>query len=195
MIYYNKEKLEKLGQTIIFFAENIPELSKTKLIKLLYLLEESYLKKYNVPFLDIEFEVWQAGPVNRETFVELSEEEPYMLKGYIGKECVEEATYIKPIKSFSDDEFSDNELEMLSFILKSFGNKTAKELVDFTHRPGTPWYIISKRNGLLDAFNARLENSSDIKINLEDFYCTGEKEQERYKEQKYFNRFSQGFST
>ena len=72
----------KLANTIIFFAERIPDIPKTKLLKLLYLLEECYVKKYSIPLLDIDFEVWQAGPVNREVYIELSDT-PIMLNGYI----------------------------------------------------------------------------------------------------------------
>ena len=193
MIIYIKDKLEKLGNAIIYFAQKIPDLSKTKLIKLLYLLEECFLKKYHLPLLDIEFEVWQAGPVNREIFVELSDE-PFMLKDYILKECDEDATYIKPKQEFSDNEFSDNELEMLDFVIKSFGNKTAAELVNLTHKKSSPWYIIAERTGLLKAFDASLLNSSDIKIDLSEFYCDSKKTSEKYKDQKMFNRFAQYFS-
>jgi uncharacterized phage-associated protein len=193
MISYTKDKLEKIGNTIIYFTQNIPDLSKTKLIKLLYLLEECFMKKYHLPFLDIEFEVWQAGPVNREIFVDLSDE-PFMLKDYIIKECNEDATYIKPKQDFSDNEFSDNEIEMLNFIVKSFGNKTDAELVKLTHKRSSPWYIIADRTGLLKAFNACLLNSSDIKIDLSEFYCDSKKKSEKYKEQKMFNRFAQQFS-
>jgi len=193
MIIYTKDKLEKLGNAIIYFAQKIPDLSKTKLIKLLYLLEECFLKKYHLPFLDIEFEVWQAGPINREIFVELSDE-PLMLKDYIIKECNEDLTYIKPKQEFSDNEFSDNELEMLDFIIESFGHKTAAELVQLTHKRSSPWYIIAERDGLLKAFNAGLLNSSDVKIDLSEFYCESKKTSEKYKDQKIFNRFAQQFS-
>lgn len=190
---YSKEKLEKLANTIIYFAEHIPDLSKTKLIKLLYLLEECYVKKYHLPMLDIDFEVWQAGPVNRETFIELSDD-PFMLKGYIERVYKEDSTLIKPIKSFSDNEFSDNEIAMLDFITTEFGNKTAGELVQLSHKKSSPWYILAEKNGLLKAFEEGLINSSEIKINLADFYCNNEKQIEHYKEQKMFNRFVQYFS-
>lgn len=189
----NKEKLEKLANAIIYFAEHLPDLSKTKLIKLLYLLEECYVKKYHLPILDIDFEVWQAGPVNRETFIELSDD-PFMLKGYIERVCNEDSTLIKPVKSFSDDEFSDNEITMLDFIIKEFGNKTAVELVQLTHKKSSPWYILADKNGLLKAFEAGLTNSSEIKINLADFYCDSKQQIEHYNEQKMFNRFAQYFS-
>jgi len=80
-------------------------LSKTKLLKLLYLLEEFSVKKYHVPFLDLKFEVWQAGPVAKDVFVDLSQDEPVMLKEFVSIDCNNfngvTATYIKPKKEFN----------------------------------------------------------------------------------------------
>jgi uncharacterized phage-associated protein len=182
---YSIEKKEKLANTIIYFAEKIPHISKTKLIKLLYLLEEFYVKKFNIPFLDIDFEVWQAGPVNRETYIELSDK-PLILKGYIEKYSEGDNTHIKPIKKFSDDEFSDNEIEMMDFIVTHFKDKSAKELVDYVHRPGSAWYNIAKQTGLLALFESHLINSSDEKINFE-FFCQSDEGITQYREQKIFN--------
>ena len=184
---YSIENKGKLANTIIYFAEKVPELSKTKLIKLLYLLEESYVKKYNIPFLDIDFEVWQAGPVNRETYIELSDD-PIVFKGYIERECSLDKinTYVKSINEFSDDEFSDIEIEMMDFIITHFGDKNATELVDYTHRPGSAWYNIAKQTGLLYLFENHFINSSEEKINFE-FFCEDEAGIAKYREQRMLN--------
>jgi uncharacterized phage-associated protein len=182
---YSIEKKEKLANTIIYFAEKIPNISKTKLIKLMYLLEEFYVKKYNIPFLDIEFEVWQAGPVNRETYIELSDK-PIILKGYIERHIDGDNTHVRPAKEFSDDEFSDNEIEMMDFIITHFKDKTAKELVDYVHRPGSAWYNTAKQAGLLALFENHIINSSEEKINFE-FFCENEEGICHFREQKMFN--------
>lgn len=184
---YSIEKKEKFANTIIYFAEKVPDLSKTKLIKLLYLLEEFYVKKYNIPFLDIDFEVWQAGPVNREIYIELSDD-PIIFKGYIERECFPDNinVYVKSIKEFSDDEFSDIEIEMMDFIIANFGDKSATELVEYTHRPGSAWYNIAKQTGLFSLFENDSINSSEEKINFE-FFCEDEVGIAKYREQRMFN--------
>ena len=184
---YSIEKKEKLANTIIYFAEKVPDLSKTKLIKLLYLLEESYVKEYYIPFLDIDFEVWQAGPVNRETYIDLSDD-PIIFKGYIEREHSLDNinTYVKSIKEFSDDEFSDIEIEMMDFIITHFGDKSATELVEYTHRLGSAWYNIAKKTGLLSLFESHSINSSEEKINFE-FFCEDEIGIAKYREQRMLN--------
>ena len=148
---YSRSDIEKIGNAIIYLAERIPNLSKTKLLKLLYLLEESFAKKYQLPFLNLEFEVWQAGPVARDIFIDLSDE-PLLLKDYITIEKKDEATYIKPVTAFSDDEFSDNEIEMLDLIVNHFGSLTAADLVKRTHQKNSNWYNVAKTKGLLHLF-------------------------------------------
>lgn len=182
---YSKGDIEKIGNAIIYLAERIPDLSKTKLLKLLYLLEESYAKKYQLPFLNLEFEVWQAGPVARDLFIDLSDE-PFLLKDYITLEKKDDATYIKPATGFYDGEFSDNEIDMLDLIVAHFGSLTATELVKRTHQKNSNWYKVAKDKGLLFLFENRLTNSSDEKIDLT--WYMDEKGKDNFIEQTQFNQ-------
>lgn len=182
---YSRSDLDKIGNAIIYLAERIPDLSKTKLLKLLYLLEETYVKKYQLPFLNLEFEVWQAGPVARDIFIDLSDE-PNLLKEYIRIKKKSDGTYIKPVIKFSDDEFSDNEIEMLDLIIEHFGSKTAAELVNRTHQKNSNWYAIAKSKGLLELFKEKMTNSSDEKIDLT--WYLDEKGKQIFTEQSHFNR-------
>lgn len=186
---FSKEKREKLANTIIYFADHVSDLSKTKLLKLLYLLEEKYVEKYNLPFLDIEFEVWQAGPVNKDVFIELSGES-LLLSGYIKKENNEDYEIIKSTKKFSDDEFSDNDIDMMDFIIKEFGKKTATELVEYTNRPGSAWYIVAKAKGLLPFFKNGTLNSSKEIIEFDQFFCPTDTAKALYREQRAINSIS-----
>ncbi len=182
---YYRSDIEKIGNAIIYLAERIPNLSKTKLLKLLYLLEESFAKKYQLPFLNLEFEVWQAGPVARDIFIDLSDE-PLLLKDYITIEKKDDATYIKPATVFSDDEFSDNEIDMLDLIVDHFGPLTAADLAKRTHQKNSNWYNVAKNKGLLYLFENRLANSSDEKIDLT--WYLDEKGKDTFVEQNRFNQ-------
>lgn len=156
---------EKLGNVLIYMAERVDDLSKTKALKLLYLMEERMVLKYHLPFLGIPYEVWQAGPVAKDVFIDLSDG-PFLLKNYVKTEIRHAGTYIVPAKSFCDDEFSDCEIAMMDDVLKKYGGMTASELVDETHKKGTLWYLEANQNGLLDAFNKHECNNSDVKIDF-----------------------------
>lgn len=165
MCRLTKSDKEKLGNTVVYIASHTKNLSKTKLLKLLYFIEEYSVRRFHTPFLGLPFEVWQAGPVVKDVFIDLSET-PVLLDGYVTKEVVGDATYILPAKSFVDDEFSDNDLLVMDEVMKKYGDKTAKELVGITHRKGSLWYMVAERNNLLASFENKLMNNSDCVIDF-----------------------------
>lgn len=191
MCRLSKPDREKLGNTVIYIASHTNNLSKTKLLKLLYFIEEYSVCKYHTPFLGLPFEVWQAGPVVKDVFIDLSET-PVLLDGYVTKTIKGDATYILPTKEFSDDEFSDNDMTVLQEIMKKYGNKTAKELVALTHRKGSLWYNTASRENLLESFTKKMMNNSDCIIDFsEELTETGK---EFYRDQIDFLQTSRAYA-
>ncbi len=168
MASFSHSEIDKLGNTLIYLAGNIPDLSKTKALKLLYLLEHFSVRFNRVPFVNLKFEVWKAGPVAKDVYIDLSNEEPSLLKGYVEMYSKENClgSYVKGLHEFNDDEFSDNDIELMDYIIKEFGHKSASELVDICHKENMPWYKIASENGLLEEFESGRLNSSNYKIDL-----------------------------
>lgn len=164
-IHYDMSQQDKLGNAVIYLADNCEPLSKTKLLKLIYLVEESCIKKYGFPFFNIDFELWRLGPVYKDLFIDLSSK-PAMLAEYITTEEIDGGIYIKSKKDFSDDEFSEVELEILKTISDFGKTKTAEELIRITHREHHPWYETAKKNDVLDLFENKKRNSTDIKVDM-----------------------------
>jgi len=162
---YTKDQLAKLGNAIIFLCDRIKPLSKTKLLKLIYLVEELSVKKYGVLFFNIRFDVWKLGPVSRDLYAEITSE-PTLLDSYITKESRNGNVFVKSKQEFSDDEFSDLELMLLEDISKAYQGFTADQLIELTHRKHSPWYSTAQKNGLLEHFENGLASTSDIEIDL-----------------------------
>lgn len=160
-IIFNEDQLSKIGNTIVYIAEKINDLSKTKLLKLLYILDEFSIRKGGIPFLNLKYKVWKFGPVSEELFVDLSSG-PTLMKDYITKEN----DYIKANKGFDDSEFSDNDIELMDIVIDRFGDKTAKDLIKYTHRENSPWYILAKENGILELLEAEEISNTEIAIDL-----------------------------
>lgn len=163
--FYTKNELDKLGNALIFLADHIPNLTKTKALKLIYLLQEFSIKKYGIPFFNLRFDVWKLGPVSRDLFIELSSK-PTLLKGFIGKRFVDGKDFILSKNQFSDDEFNDLEIDLLEFTVEKFKNSSAKELVEITHRKHSLWYQTAKKEGLLDSFESGTRNSSNTALDF-----------------------------
>ncbi|MCY7291404.1 MAG: SocA family protein [Ferruginibacter sp.] len=182
---YTKNQIDKLGNALIFISQSIESASKTHLLKLIFILEETSVKRFGLPFFDLRFHVWKLGPVSPDLFVELSEQ-PNWLAEFIGQERFQDYFKFVPKKIFLDDEFSDNEIKLLEEVVDRFKYCTAKELVDFTHRKNTPWYNAAVKNGVYELLENGKMNTTDIEINLADDIENDEDKLALYKSHRAF---------
>lgn len=186
---YTKEEIAKIGNAIIYLADKVRPLPKTKLLKMLYFLEETSVKKWGCPFLNLKFDVWHLGPVARDIFVELSDE-PVLLADYI--QCIEDGNsrVVSPKRAFSDDEFSDNEIELLNLVVKSYGHLPGKELIRLTHNKHTLWYNTAQRHQVLEYLQQNLQTTTDFSINFADLLEEEPDKKAFYVENLEFNRLN-----
>jgi len=185
---YTNDQLERLGNTILFLIKKISPLYKTKLLKLIYLIDELSTARNGVPFLGLEYKVWQAGPVNSDLYEELNQ--PYLLESFIELEQDPKGIKIVAKKEFSDDEFSEMDLNLLKEIAHRYKNTPAEKLVEITHRKSAPWYIIASENNLLDAFNDKRINTTDIPVDLTLLIRNDPQKLAMYKENIEIQKFS-----
>jgi uncharacterized phage-associated protein len=164
---YSEDQISKIGNTIIYLSSKINKLSKTKLLKLLYLLDEISIKQSGIPILNLTYKTWKFGPVSEDVFIELSSE-PSFLKHFFITQTVDDTSYIFPKKEFNDDEFSLNDIELMDLVISEFGGKTAKELINHTHRENSPWYNTAKKNSVLELLQEEKINNTQFVIELED---------------------------
>ena len=159
------QQIEKLGNTLIYLAKGVSELNKTKILKLLFLIEERSIKRHGYPFFGFNFEVWQFGPVLKEVFVDLSNETLPLLNQYI-KRTNYDTTQFEPVKAFSDDQFSDWDIELLDEIVTFSKNKIAKDLVDYTHKEDSLWRKSAAKYGVLDELENQKMSTTDFLIDF-----------------------------
>ena len=164
-IKLSKSQIDKVGNAIIYLSRNIPYLSKTKALKLLYILDELSIKKSGIPYFNLKYKVWKFGPVSEEIFIDLSSETT-LLKEYIERSSEEGTTIINPIADFNDDEFSDNDIQLLDFVVERFGKQNAKELVSYTHRKNAPWHNTAKKNSVLELLENEEINNTELLIDM-----------------------------
>lgn len=168
---FSKDQIDKIGNTLIYIQSEIGFLAKTKALKLLYILDELSITKYGIPFVNLDYKVWRLGPVNPEMFIELSIDTEIgpttnLLKDYIEIEQVEGAQLLKPLRSFNDDEFSDNDINLLQLVVKSFASRSATDLIEYTHRPNSLWDKVVKENNL-EADLPKI-NTTEFDLKMED---------------------------
>lgn len=186
MASFTKDEIAKLGNTFIYLCDKCGHLNKTRALKLLYLIEETSVRYFHVPFLGLQYEAWQYGPVQKDIFYDITEGGS-LLNDYI-KFAKDK---IRPKKEFCDDEFSDNDIAVLEKIVTLFGNKTAKELVEITHQKDSLWYKVVTENNIKKDFEERKRTTSCFKLDFSEILSGCEKS--RYKDSLEAKQFSNEF--
>lgn len=176
-IKISDSQLEKVGNAVVYLAERIPQLSKTKLLKLLYILDEIAIKKSGIPILNLKYKVWKFGPVSEELFIDLSSE-PTLLDKFINR--ANDGSHIEAKASFNDDEFSDNDIELMDTVIAKFGEKSARELVSYTHRINSPWYNTAKENAVLELLESEKINNTEFIIDMGQIVSHDKRKAEMY---------------
>lgn len=165
MYKFSESTKLKLGNAIVYIAYHVSDIDKTRLLEILYLMEERMALKYHVPFIGIPFEVWLAGPVAKDVFIDLSDCS-HLLKDFVKTDFRNDSAFIEAIANFDDSEFSECEMEMMDEVLAKYGDMTAADLASETNKKDSLWYRTAERTGLLEAFNKRECNNSDKRINF-----------------------------
>lgn len=173
------QQIQKIGNTLIYLADNVGELSKTKILKLLFLLEESSVKRFGYPFFGLNFQIWKLGPVLKEVYIDLSEDSPNLLKDFVEKDLYDNKLYTAKTE-FNDDQFSDNDIYLLEKIKDFARHKTAKDLIDFTHEENSLWRKSAIKNGILQELESDEMNSTEFTIDFSLLFENNELLKERY---------------
>jgi uncharacterized phage-associated protein len=163
---YTKEQIDKIGNTIIYLSQHVHDLTKTKILKILFLLEEASIKRSGQPFTGIDFQLWKLGPVAKDIFIDLSSDDcPVLLKDYIRKDDEDPRLY-KANVEFNNDEFSENDIKLMDIVIEFVKDKPASYLVKYTHGPNSLWRKSALQYGVLEMLENELVNSTEYEVDF-----------------------------
>jgi len=184
---FTKDQVSKIGNTVIYLANRIPELNKTKILKLLFIIEEAAIKKTGKHFFGIDFQLWKYGPVAKDIYIDLTtsiwDESPILLNEFIQRNPNAPENYIAK-SDFNDDEFSDNDLMLLDRVVEFAKDKTAKYLVQHTHGTNSLWRKSAIKYGVLELLENELLNSTEFNVDFSLLFDEKSPLSERYEESK-----------
>ena len=153
---------EKIGNLMIYLADNLRPLYHTKLIKLLYLIDEAAVKDSGVPVTWLDYKVWQYGPVSPAIY-EIHYKDNCFSE-YVGCERTEWGRLIVPKQGFSVDEFSRYEMELIEKVTKKYKNINAEDIVGVSHGKNTLWSKIKEENGI--EFDSEIATTTNYSIDF-----------------------------
>lgn len=186
----SKEQIEKLGNTMIFLAERITPLTKTHILKLIYIIEEISIRKYGLPFFNLKFQVWKFGPVSVDLFADLSDK-PVLFSNFLDRKSDDENAIFTAKKAFSDDEFSQKEISLLEEITERFKYCTTRELVVHTHRKDSSWSRTAVKYGIKDQLEAGTLPTTQIEVDMTEYISDDPDKMAIYYGQQEFYKLSQ----
>jgi len=136
---------ELIGNLLVLLSEQCKPLYHTKLLKLLYLIDEESVKKTGAPITWLSYSVWQFGPVSEDIY--FSKIDGFnKFDGFVKFDPVSENKYIvRPVSSFDDSEFSDLDLRIISDTLDKYGHLNTKQLIEITHSKDSLWEKAKKK--------------------------------------------------
>jgi len=169
---------EKVVNTIVYLLQNLGgTIYLTKLIKLLYILDECSVKETGVPFTWLEYKAWRKGPVPVELYdllrnkigtkavLDLFSEFLIIDKKENPLETDKDAYLISSKHSFNDDEFCEYEINLMDRIIQRYGSKNSNELIEILHSIDSLWYKTVEKHQLDFQFNL-MQNRSDFTISF-----------------------------
>lgn len=139
---------ELIGNAMVLIANRCKPLYHTKLLKLLYLIDEVATIKTGAPITWLTYNAWQYGPVAEDIYyskrVEDNKFGEYVKFDYSG----ENRYVVKPVVKFNDAEFTDLDLIIIDEVLQKYGLMSTKELIETTHAEGSLWNKTVKCNNI-----------------------------------------------
>jgi len=143
---------DKIGSLLNYLSTQIPNLSMTKALKLLYLIDETSYMRTGVPVTWMDYKVWEMGPVAEELYNELrfdqklvQHDKPLSLEHFIRtekKDTIDGQLQVTlfPNGKYDLGEFSAFEKDLIDNIIDRFGTYTAKQLIQLLHENNTLWH-------------------------------------------------------
>lgn len=127
-----------------------------KLQKLLYFTNGWALGLSGEPLLGENPQVWRYGPVFRWLYSAFSR---------FGRQSIYEPIPGNPFRGGEPDRLSEAEQKSISSLIEwiwaEYGNRTAVQLSDETHAPGTPWRKIAEANNFRVKLDTEIPPAED----------------------------------
>lgn len=177
--------VDKVGNLIIYLVDNIKrkykqDLYLTKLLKLLYIIDETAVEETAATVTGLEYRVWKMGPVAFEVYKDFNYNNSEEFSCFAESIGTGDSSIIKSVNKFDDSEFSDYEIDLIDRVIDKYGNLNGSHLIELLHEEGSLWEKIVTEKKI--RFSSE-KNTSQYKIDL------SEKLTEEYKKQLFRNSF------
>ena len=144
----SRRDVDKIGSLLHLIAKKSGNIYLTRLLKLLYLIDEKSVKEIGVPVTPFEYRVAQNGPLIVELWTNLQQCNDFSKYIQISKEADIEGTKITAVGEPNEKRFSEYELELINDIVRDYRGYSTDELIDYIHEHKESLWkdIVSKKS-------------------------------------------------
>ena len=155
---------DKNGALLAYIAEKNPNIHLRKLLKIIYLIDEKFMKLRGFPLTWFNYQAWAKGPVAPEVYaVKKGAFSNYVncRKNQEGKNIVTPVLQHDYLIDKQMEAYSQYEKDVIDSVISAYSDKSADELTDITHQETSLWSKIVEEN------NVRfVDGKSDVEIPL-----------------------------
>lgn len=176
---------KKNGALLAYIANKVPEINMRKMLKIIYLIDERFMKLRGFPLTWLDYYVWEKGPVAPEVY-DIKEENNCFSDFVKTKRSAEGKVVIYPLFAINDDpngpfgELSEYDLSIINEELSKYGDKSADWLTNQTHLPDALWTKTKSEHHV-----EFIGGKSDCRINMMDLIQDDEDLCEVYEDAKW----------
>lgn len=161
-------KLAKLKDIVSLIVESEGNVPKTRLLKLLFIIDRESVTRFGHKVTGLEYRVWKMGPVQYDVFDNLSNGNGSFFSDFLTIKYVNDNCYLsRGIYDYPKGNLSNKELELISSIIKENHSIITSDLIEDLHRPGSLWRNEAEQNGVYDQLENGKLNTTNIEINFE----------------------------
>ncbi len=161
---------EKIGNLLLYLAEKIHNLHLTKLLKIIYIIDETAVRETGVPVTWLDYQVWEFGPIPKDLYEGLMYGEIEMhqysflynkfnLNKFVKVERKinlsnkqADSFAIFPNAKFDNGEFNDYEMELIDKTIDTYKSLSSEEITNQLNEKDTLWKKMANSKALQRSF-------------------------------------------
>ena len=157
----------KNGVLLAYIANKMPNIRLRKLLKIIYLMDEHFMRMRGFPLTWFDYYAWAKGPVAPEVYAvkENAFSEFVTLKRDENDKCVINSVQPHEFLIYKEmGEFSQDEISTIDRLLTDFKDKSADELTDLTHVQDSLWSKVVADNHI--SFDEKKTSDRQIPLTM-----------------------------
>lgn len=160
---------EKIGSLLHLISKKSGNIYLTRLLKLLYLIDERSILEIGVPVTPLEYRVAENGPLVIELWTDLKNNNSFSKYIKVNFNHNEDGFCIQPIGEPNPNRFSEYELGLIDDVILKFKGYSTTQLIEYIHeKDASLWKDIVFSNKLSFSSKKISEFVIDFSKHIED---------------------------